>query len=245
MVSMAIASMWASMTAWFTPTVIFCATNLIIATIFIASNNSHHDHDHDHPPTQFSRVSSFLERARSMKFTTWSESEPSTATYSSSSRLAQSIHDEPPLSQPASFFQRVTSFKFSETNPDSPAHQLARSPSIIERLKSFKLSGATSGSTEPETAGSDPEHNNMIRSKSDKTASKKSMSKMKKSRSEMRMAPSDEEEDVDLRRPATARERRSHDVDAKADDFISRFKQQLKLQRLESLVRYNQRLKPE
>lgn len=89
----------------------------------------------------------------------------------------------------------------------------------------------------------------MIRSKSENIAviKKKSslVSEMKKSRSEMRLDAEDDE-DVNMRRPATTRERRRNvvdeEVDAKADDFISRFKQQLKLQRLESLVRYNEKL---
>ncbi|KAI3742109.1 hypothetical protein L1987_59789 [Smallanthus sonchifolius] len=261
---MAIASMWASMAAWFTPTVLFCATNLIIATIFIASNNNnknkHHDHAHgDHVPARISRVSSFLDRARSMNLSSYSTA-TETATYSSSSRLAQSIHSssdyvtppgdelfpsEPerqPLSQPApapSFLQRVRSIKLSSAN--SPG-QL----SFLDRVKSFRISSAfDSGttSTEPETVDN-PDHH-VIRSKSERASAKKSKAEMKKSRSEMRITPSDDE-DVDLRRPATARERRNHDVDeevdARADDFISRFKQQLKLQRLESLVRYKEML---
>ncbi|KAI3801200.1 hypothetical protein L1987_29304 [Smallanthus sonchifolius] len=265
---MAIASIWASMAAWFTPTVLFCATNLIIATIFITSNNNknnkHHDHAHgDHSLTPISRVSSFLDRARSMNKHQY-PSQSETPTYSSSSRLAQSIHSSsdyltPPadelfpsepetqsLSQPApapSLLQRVRSIKFSSDN--SPG-QL----SFLDRVKSFRISSpfdSGSASTEPETIDN-PEHH-VIRSKSERASAKKkkSLAEMKKSRSEMRMAPSDEEdEDVDLRRPATARERRSHDVDeevdARADDFISRFKQQLKLQRLESLVRYKEML---
>ncbi|XP_031102242.1 pathogen-associated molecular patterns-induced protein A70-like [Ipomoea triloba] len=50
-------------------------------------------------------------------------------------------------------------------------------------------------------------------------------------------------EDVEPRRPATTRERAApvdHEVDAKADDFINRFKQQLKLQRLDSILRYKE-----
>ncbi|KAK4412615.1 Pathogen-associated molecular patterns-induced protein A70 [Sesamum alatum] len=55
-----------------------------------------------------------------------------------------------------------------------------------------------------------------------------------------------EEEDImEARRPATVREKGSakvtegdEEVDAKADDFINRFKQQLKLQRLDSIIRY-------
>ncbi|XP_019161833.1 PREDICTED: uncharacterized protein LOC109158373 [Ipomoea nil] len=50
-------------------------------------------------------------------------------------------------------------------------------------------------------------------------------------------------EDVEPRRPATMRERATevdHEVDAKADDFINRFKNQLKLQRLDSILRYKE-----
>lgn len=69
---------------------------------------------------------------------------------------------------------------------------------------------------------------------------------LKKSLSEMRIeSDEDEDEDVNYRRPATARAARNADhdeFDAKADDFISRFKQQLKLQRLESLVRFRDML---
>lgn len=50
---------------------------------------------------------------------------------------------------------------------------------------------------------------------------------------------------VEERRPATVREKGNakatevdEEVDAKADDFINRFKQQLKLQRLDSIIRY-------
>ncbi|GER32104.1 hypothetical protein STAS_08159 [Striga asiatica] len=57
----------------------------------------------------------------------------------------------------------------------------------------------------------------------------------------------EEEKIVEARRPATVRERRGnnaktaegdHEVDARADDFINKFKEQLKLQRLDSIIRY-------
>lgn len=74
--------------------------------------------------------------------------------------------------------------------------------------------------------------------------------KMKKSAS-MKSAFShfEEEKIVEARRPATVRERRSAakatadddvEVDAKADDFINKFKHQLKLQRLDSIIRYKE-----
>ncbi|KAL6212291.1 hypothetical protein ACLB2K_017512 [Fragaria x ananassa] len=54
------------------------------------------------------------------------------------------------------------------------------------------------------------------------------------------------EDIVESRRPATVREKKAtkadheddEEVDAKADDFINRFKQQLKLQRIDSIIRY-------
>ncbi|XVF89092.1 hypothetical protein PTKIN_Ptkin19aG0102900 [Pterospermum kingtungense] len=56
-----------------------------------------------------------------------------------------------------------------------------------------------------------------------------------------------EEEIVEKRRPATVREGKGKSateeddgVDAKADDFIYKFKQQLKLQRIDSILRYNE-----
>ncbi|KAL3498617.1 hypothetical protein ACH5RR_041349 [Cinchona calisaya] len=69
--------------------------------------------------------------------------------------------------------------------------------------------------------------------------------KMKKSASLKSAFKHFEEEDiVEARRPETVRERGAKvtevddEVDAKADDFINKFKHQLKLQRLDSLIRY-------
>jgi hypothetical protein len=69
--------------------------------------------------------------------------------------------------------------------------------------------------------------------------------KMKKSASAKSAFAHFEEEDiVETRRPATVREGKvgviegDDEVDAKADDFINRFKQQLKLQRLDSIIRF-------
>ncbi|KAL2525622.1 Uncharacterized protein Adt_10676 [Abeliophyllum distichum] len=73
--------------------------------------------------------------------------------------------------------------------------------------------------------------------------------KMKKSASVKSAFGHFKEDDiVEAKRPATVREKGSakitevapgdDEVDAKADDFINRFKQQLKLQRLDSIIRY-------
>lgn len=72
--------------------------------------------------------------------------------------------------------------------------------------------------------------------------------KMKKSASSKSAFGHFKEEDiVESRRPVTARDEKvastaalvdDDAVDAKADDFINKFKQQLKLQRLDSIMRY-------
>ncbi|XP_059274902.1 pathogen-associated molecular patterns-induced protein A70-like [Lycium ferocissimum] len=68
--------------------------------------------------------------------------------------------------------------------------------------------------------------------------------KMKKSASmKSPFAHFEEEAIVEARRPATTKERSANEdneVDAKADDFINKFKQQLKLQRLDSILRYKE-----
>lgn len=77
--------------------------------------------------------------------------------------------------------------------------------------------------------------------------------KLEKSVSE-KMEAEETVEQMDRRRPATVRDKKSkwggtgtseegdEAVDMKADDFINRFKQQLKLQRLDSLLRYKETL---
>lgn len=71
--------------------------------------------------------------------------------------------------------------------------------------------------------------------------------KMKKSASmKSPFAHFEETDIVEARRPETVRERGAkvtdvdEEVDAKADDFINKFKQQLKLQRIDSIMRYKE-----
>ncbi|KAL8208451.1 hypothetical protein R6Q57_007863 [Mikania cordata] len=244
-------AMWESMAAWFTPPVLFCVANFIIATIFIASNKHHHHHLHDHED------SNSLTRTKSMNTTESQPSQSKPANYSSSNRLAQSIHSSsnyvssPGLSEPVGYpvsrpalFERLKSIKFYDdyTKKACPVEsdqvsstpgELIQAPSFLERVKSFKIASALKSepaSAQTESINPDPSHH-VIRSKSEKTPVKKLYVEMKKSHSERRIVPN-KEQDVDLDF--------DQEVDAKADDFISRFKQQLKLQRLESLVRYKQ-----
>ncbi|PWA45520.1 hypothetical protein CTI12_AA517110 [Artemisia annua] len=169
--------------------------------------------------------------------------------YTSSSGHSQSIHqspsyvtplelsndyktssfecEQPPLSQltrTPSILERVKSIKLSSfySEPEhitNSSSQLDRVPSFFDRVKSFKISSPFTY----ETPSTQTDHH-VIRSKSENTSvikKKGLVSEMKKERSNVV-----EEE-----------------VDAKAEQFISRFKQQLRLQRLESLARYTDMLK--
>ena len=289
--AMFIASLCTSIVSWFTPNILFCVTNIIIATLFIASNNNKHDdHAHSDSISRITRVSSFLSRTRSMNLsfytptTTTATLEPQynyeyqskPPSYTSTSELTQSIHQSPsyvtplelsndyetssfeceqlPLSQltrTPSILERVKYNKLSSfyTEPEDITNssiQLDRVPSSYDRVKSFKISSPFTY----ETPFSQTDLH-VISSKSENTPVIKKeglVSERKKLLSDMRIA--DDDEDVNLRCSATTGESSNvvdaeidEEVDAKAEQFISRFKQQLRLQRLESLARYNDMLK--
>ncbi|XWS72186.1 hypothetical protein CRYUN_Cryun02cG0018600 [Craigia yunnanensis] len=152
------------------------------------------------------------------------------------------------------------------TNPEP----LRRAPSLLERVKSINLTSLyrsdsvkSNQPTEPtvtEEADSDtdmsPVHGQVKRIQSEsKVRQMKLAEKMKKSSSDNSRRKTEEkekeeeEEEVERRRPATTRIEKTvligdgdQGVDAKADDFINKFKQQLKLQRLDSLLRYRDML---
>ncbi|EOA12636.1 hypothetical protein CARUB_v10027570mg [Capsella rubella] len=143
---------------------------------------------------------------------------------------------------------------------------LTRAPSILERVKSIKLSSFYRSDPEsdqnPGPVVHEEEHKH-VRSKSEskkpvKKKKKAASTKMTKSASEKSgfgFTPNHEEaaetvESVERRRPDTTRVERTtsfgdgeNGVDAKASDFINKFKQQLKLQRLDSILRYKEMLK--
>ncbi|KAI8553490.1 hypothetical protein RHMOL_Rhmol05G0019900 [Rhododendron molle] len=286
--SAAIFTTWASITSWFTPTVLFCLLNLTIGTIFLSSNfKSHHQNppyqnqNHsDHNPAQLARAPSILDRVRSINFALYrSDSLDPLQPDPLQTQLARapSILDrvksinyfspdrsdslnpsqpEPQQSEP----QQPEPQQPEPQQPDPVQPQLTRAPSILERVKSFNFS--LYGYDHP-----DPNHHSQLdhvpRSKSDTTgegeghaAAAAAAARMRKSASEKwREAEEteEEEEEQELRRPATVREGKGttaagffgeeeEEVDAKADDFINRFKQQLKLQRLDSLLRYREML---
>ncbi|KAL0558508.1 hypothetical protein IC582_003082 [Cucumis melo] len=217
--------MLTSLTTWITPTSLFIFINLVIATIaltsrFTADKSRHH------------------------------------------------LHTGSPLLRPPSFLDRVKSFNFTLHDSNYyPNPYPGRTPSMLDRLKSITINRSDSiRQPEPpqpaaETVVQTPEEihqdHSVSRSKSETVTLTPATSlrrRLQKSLSEKlswvssTTGQSETEElvnEIERRRPATVRaeepetkEGGEEEVDSRADDFINKFKQQLKLQRLESLLRY-------
>ncbi|XP_047323516.1 pathogen-associated molecular patterns-induced protein A70-like [Impatiens glandulifera] len=247
---------WALMASWLTPKILFCFLNITIATIFISSNFK----SRTKRPNNVVRSSSLLQRAGSFDFSFFSHHHHQDTTAPPREPYAPS--QGPQLHRPPSLIDRLKSFDFSVLpaptqeqdsthQPDPP--QVKRVP-LLERVKSIKLSLYSSHVTDPVSVVAD-DHHHVERIKSagagTGTASRKKSAaqekKMKKSASVKPFSSEKATEDVEERRPATTRPVESaslmdEEVDAKADDFINRFRQQLKLQRLDSLLRYRETL---
>ncbi|CAI0387290.1 unnamed protein product [Linum tenue] len=137
--------------------------------------------------------------------------------------------------------------------PTTPtARALERASSIFKSLHHFS---SPLGRSDPEPG---PDH--LVKRSGSAAAGgggrRAAATKMTKSASEKctaevvaAVAVEEEKEEEERRRPATVRLQKAvsigddHGVDSKADDFINRFKQQLKLQRLDSLLRNRELLR--
>ncbi|MBA0604042.1 hypothetical protein Godav_016734 [Gossypium davidsonii] len=249
--------------SWLTPTSLFLLLNVVIGTIFLISNLSPpkpppHDRGEYYSAPPLQRSPSLLDRVKSVNFSTFKFSLPN-PDFADDYHLRQEDNNlEPhPLERAPSILERVKSislslYKYPPQNPD-PVYvepSLTRAPSLLQRVTSFCRSDSGKLNTEtvhhPETdepGSTKPEHNNN---------NNNNVKQMKKSASEKtRERAEEDEEEVEKRRPVTTRIEKTtsfgdgddQGVDAKADDFINRFKQQLKLQRLDSLLRYRDMLK--
>ncbi|KAK6236478.1 Protein of unknown function DUF761 [Theobroma cacao] len=282
--------------SWLTPTSLFLLLNIMIGTIFLISRLSppkrpHHqqfgDGDYNSAPPRLERSPSFLDRVRSINFSTYKFPLPNYQDMDH--HLPPDNLAAHPLERAPSILERVKSinfslYKYSPQDPDreyieptehehSNSQPLSRAPSLLERVKSidftsFYRSNSFKANPEKELPATEepdsdtdmsPVRGQVNRSKSEsKVKQRRFPEKLKKSESENSRLKAEkreeeeeeEEEEVERRRPATTRIEKTvsfgdddRGVDAKADDFINKFKQQLKLQRLDSLLRYRDMLK--
>lgn len=197
------------------------------------------------PQPQLARTPSLLDRVKSINVSLYKFPSYSREQEQEQQHFVQ--HTEP-------------SYDANPVEPDQPP--LARSPSFLERVWSGNFSSVyrSQQDTEAEVINNpETEANREHKPKRSQSETKKSKRKvqesMKKSVSEksMRVGKEEEEEEeaemIERRRPQTTRLERTvtisdedHGVDAKADDFINKFKKQLRLQRLDSLLRYKEML---
>ncbi|CAN1120954.1 Pathogen-associated molecular patterns-induced protein A70 [Linum perenne] len=302
-------SIWALMSSWLTPTVLFLFLNIMIGTIAITSslasqkpnhnehhqedNNKQHHHHQQQQQQQLSRSPSVLQRLKSINLYSYRSQEPQISTVA---------YEKPSAAQDFDHAQYFSSYVQSPEllhTPPPQQPQLTRSPSVLQRLKSFNPYNYLQYAQEPPVAVEqhEEEHKeqgreiNLSRTEMEEEEEeavdtldeiynklqssnkvvgrsmsdtkpiageipKKLPKKMKKSAStKSAFGHFEEEQIVEARRPATVREAKSKKlivedeeeeagdvgcVDAKADDFINKFKQQLKLQRLDSIIRYKE-----
>ncbi|KAK9048976.1 hypothetical protein SSX86_032057 [Deinandra increscens subsp. villosa] len=214
-------------------------------------------------PSQLTRSPSLLNRVMSMNLSSFYATPDLHDPYNNSTSQ---------LSRPPSLLQRVKSIDFSfssfQNSPSTESERLDNSPSertqtpsLLDRVKSFKLSPPLNSdqdsgymdSGKDEDSYIDPHLHSVedkelanVLEKSSVTPTNRSPNTLMEPSSENAAASSDGGEKHDIRRRAPAKKAvtRVHDesVDAKADDFIKRFKHQLKLQRLDSLQRLREML---
>ncbi|KAF8388817.1 hypothetical protein HHK36_025497 [Tetracentron sinense] len=256
MLEESIPSIWASMNSWFTPTVLFVLLNLMIGTIAVTSRlgtqkQQQQTQEDKALQPRLARAPSVLERLKSFNFYRYRSEEQTP--FPSITTTLQPPETETHFTTTLQPAETETHFTTTLQPPETETHFTRHTTEQTPEKE-------TPENETPEilSQNADQGHDHLVsRTKSDtKPASgdipMKLPQKMKKSASaKSAFGHFEEEETVEVRRPATVRDAKSkasellgddEEVDAKADDFINRFKHQLKLQRLDSIVRYKEML---
>ncbi|KAI3941944.1 hypothetical protein MKW98_009154 [Papaver atlanticum] len=237
-------SVWATMNSWCTPTVLFLLMNVMIGVVAVASGfgtpakpqqQQAEDEKRLHP--QLVRSPSRLERLKSMNFYRFRSED-----FNPFNSITTTIKPE---STETATTHHVTEHNSSddqthEDDQSSEANDVVPERDLDEIYHNHVHVQRTTSDTKPASG--------VIPMKLPK--------KMKKSASVKSAFSHFEEEDIvqTPKRPSTVKEGKTksidlqsfgddEEVDAKADDFINRFKQQLKLQRLDSILRYKETIK--
>ncbi|KAK8520396.1 hypothetical protein V6N13_031152 [Hibiscus sabdariffa] len=241
----------ALMATWLSPITLFLFLNVTVATIFIISRLSPHktpcivaDVDYNSSPPSLHRPPSFLDRVKSFNFSTYrfplSNTEVDHHLQPADDSAAHRLERSPSILERVKYLYKYSPQIIETDYNIQPAQQeLSRAPSLLERVKSFDFASFyKSGSIKSNQSVSDesPIHGEVERAQAE---SKTTPEKMKKWRRKVE----EEEAEIIKGTATTALEEDDPGVDAKADDFINKFKQQLKMQRLESLLRYRNLLK--
>ncbi|KAG4949377.1 hypothetical protein JHK84_042834 [Glycine max] len=261
-------SAYGVMASWFTPSCLFLFINLVIGTIAIISrfaNTTKRQH-------QLVRSPSLLERLASLNLCYHKQYEPTTTLLHSHVNPIQS-RDESRLDRVRSFnlhFYKVDNIERPDPIENSDSPQLDRVPSSsLGQVKSFNLNiykseiegldlvhrpdssqiGWVSSTSLLDLVRSFNLNFNKVeiekssRVQQQVTRAPSILERLKSSLSFDRSMSVTEPESEVTGGGELVEETEEEGVDAKADDFINRFRQQLRLQRLDSIIRYRDMLK--
>ncbi|KAI3978259.1 hypothetical protein MKX01_003422 [Papaver californicum] len=238
-----IPEIWTTMNSWCTPTILFVLMNLMIGVVAIASGfgtpakpqqKQNEDEKRLHP--QLVRSPSRLDRLKSMNFYRFRSED-----YNPFNSITTTIKPETETTTTHHVTQHNSSEdQTHEDDHSSEANDVVPERDLDEIYNSHVHVQRTTSDTKP-ASGFMPT---------------KLPKKMKKSASVKSAFSHFQEEDIvqTPKRPSTVKEGKTksndlqsfgddEEVDAKADDFINKFKQQLKLQRLDSILRYKETIK--
>ncbi|XP_019190533.1 PREDICTED: uncharacterized protein LOC109184993 [Ipomoea nil] len=263
-VSIVPSSFLAAMNNWFTPTVFFVLLNVVIATIALTSTLANQKKQTTQQTPKVAGSPSVLQRLRSINLSSFRSQEPIFKFNPDSDTLfnLEPTHHpqilEPQM--PYAFYQlpqespsletQTTHYIFRQENETHyVSHQETVERNETHDVKTEEIEAHEEEAEEeakPERL--DGDYNEPPETKTTPSAveiSERLAAKMRKSAS-MKSQP-EKKEDVEARRPATMKERVAaevdEEVDAKADDFINKFRQQLKLQRVDSTLRYKEAIR--
>ncbi|KAF3447532.1 hypothetical protein FNV43_RR12718 [Rhamnella rubrinervis] len=194
-----------------------------------------HTHEDDEQTQQYLRSPSFLQKLKSISLQNYISQE-----FSSRSQSSTSTTTLRETQQPETHFHFEQTFEQEqpkEEQREEEHEQIEEEEDQVQSLDEIygQLKGDQVSRTKSDTKPRSGEVPTKLAKKMKKSASAKSA-----------FAHFEENEAVESRRPATVREGKpkateaDEEVDAKADDFINKFKQQLKLQRLDSIMRYKE-----
>ncbi|KAL1204372.1 Pathogen-associated molecular patterns-induced protein A70 [Cardamine amara subsp. amara] len=256
-------SVLTAMYSWFTPTVLFVFLNLMIGTIAISSSFSSKSNDPNQ--TQILRSPSMIHRLKSINFSSFTSPDkshlefPLTPEDNNFHQPASIEQNQPFLSRSPSVLHKIKSFNLYNYISQEPTTVVeAPQPSVtVESKQEQEDEEEEDTSPSLEEVYSNLNLNHVARTKSDTEPAAgvippKLPKKMKKSASTKSPFSHFQENEisVEARRPETVRVQRvstveeaDEEVDAKADDFINRFKHQLKLQRIDSITKYKEMVK--
>jgi hypothetical protein len=225
-----------AMATWLAPSPLFIFVNLVIGTIAIVTRFNGVPKKQIHQQLLFQRVKSFNLRH-------YNQNQPKSVTQNESDQF-ESTQSQLVHKPKTSLLQRVVSFKINKQKTHYVQAESEHPWMKPVNLKPVKLKPDLDLGPNPV---SDEEKN--------ENKNKNKVEMLKKSASEKECSMTfewEEEQDeemVERRRPATAMARsetttckEDEGVDSKADDFINMFKKQLRMQRLDSFIRYRNTL---